>query len=221
LILFFLVLLARGGHCGYSRIFDSRSSLSARTSTAQALGAQCNCRITISHSETRAQTPIPERRAQRQIRSLSSTFLAACLCEEREPGYAPGGAVTFFRVAERKSPKKGRPRCPCPLRFAPGQPAVLASGGVRANSLRSNKRGPDPPEAALLGTVRGDWEPNSPSGHRCARPQHRCQQRTWCGRRRHRGRSATSGSRFCPAEFVLRPQSRNSGCSTCCSAIHV
>lgn len=135
MILYFLVLLARGGHCGYSRIFDSRSSLSPRTSTAQALGAQCNCRITISRSETRAQTPIPERWAQRQIRSLPSTFLAACLCEEREPGYAPGGAVTFFRVAERKSPKKGRPRCPCPLRFAPGQPAVLASGGVRANSL--------------------------------------------------------------------------------------
>lgn len=169
MILFFLVLLARGGHCGYSRIFDSRSSLSARTSTAQALGAQCNCRITLSHSETRAQTPIPERRAQRQIRSLPSIFLAACLCEEREPGYAPGGAVTFFRVAERKSPKKGRPRCPYPLRFAPGQPAVLASGGVRANSLRSNKRGPDPPEAALLGTDRGEGCQTA-FRHRCARP---------------------------------------------------
>ena len=34
-------------------------------SGAQALGAQCNCRITMQRSETRAQTPIPERRAQR------------------------------------------------------------------------------------------------------------------------------------------------------------
>ena len=35
--------------------------------------------------------------------------LSACLCKGREPGCAPGGAVTFFRFAERKSPKKGRP----------------------------------------------------------------------------------------------------------------
>jgi NADPH:quinone reductase-like Zn-dependent oxidoreductase len=35
-------------------------SLGAGFRAAQALGAQCNCRITISRSETRAQTPIPE-----------------------------------------------------------------------------------------------------------------------------------------------------------------
>jgi hypothetical protein len=148
-------------------------------------------RITISHSETRAQTPIPERRAQRQIRSLPSIFLAACLCEEWEPGYAPGGAVTFFRVAERKSPKKGRPRCPCPLRFAPGQPAVLASGGVRANSLRSNKRGPDPPEAALLGTYRGEGDQTAFRAIAALGP---AQHRKW---RRHWGRITILRSKTC------------------------
>ena len=34
-------------------------------SGAQALGAQCNCRITMQRSETRAQTPMPEWWAQR------------------------------------------------------------------------------------------------------------------------------------------------------------
>ncbi len=53
--------------------------------------------------------------------------------------------VTFFWLAKRKSPKKRRPRCLRPLRFATGQPAVLA-GGVRCGTrcaalqLRSNSR---------------------------------------------------------------------------------
>ncbi|RKR70341.1 hypothetical protein C8C94_4889 [Acidovorax sp. 94] len=34
---------------------------------------------------------------------------AVCLVCGRRPGSAPGSAVTFFRVAERKSPKKERP----------------------------------------------------------------------------------------------------------------
>ena len=106
---------------------------------------------------------------------LEFSWLAACFFPGREPGGAPGGAVPFFRVAERKVPKftqwgfahfaqrsyantKGRPRCPCPLRCAAGQPAVRASGGVRANSpAAQTARGPDPPEAVLLGTARGDW----------------------------------------------------------------
>ena len=36
--------------------------------------------------------------------------------------------VTFFRVADRKSPKKGRPYCLRPLRCAAGQPGVLGHG---------------------------------------------------------------------------------------------
>ena len=43
---------------------------------------------------------------------------------------SPGVRVPFFRVAERKEPKKGRPHCLRPLRFATGQPAVLGFGGV-------------------------------------------------------------------------------------------
>ncbi len=42
-----------------------RSAPGVGMSGAQALGAQCHCRITISRSETRAQTPIPECWAQR------------------------------------------------------------------------------------------------------------------------------------------------------------
>ena len=44
--------------------------------------------------------------------------------------------VPFFRVAERKEPKKGRPHCLRPRRCAPGQPAVLGFGGVSLNSRR-------------------------------------------------------------------------------------
>jgi hypothetical protein len=54
--------------------------------------------------------------------------------------------VTFFRVAERKSPKKGRPCCLRPLRFAPGQPGVLGHGVHRRTrcapaALRSDNCG--------------------------------------------------------------------------------
>jgi len=44
--------------------------------------------------------------------------------------------VPFFRVAEIKEPKKGRPHCLRPRRCAPGQPAVLGFGGVSLNSRR-------------------------------------------------------------------------------------
>ena len=49
--------------------------------------------------------------------------------------------VPFFRVAERKEPKKGRPHCLRPLRFATGQPAVLGFGGVSLElaSLRQSR----------------------------------------------------------------------------------
>ncbi len=57
-------------------------------------------------------------------------------------GSRPGGRPSFFCVAKRKRAKKRRARCLSPAAWRSGQPAVLASGGVRANSLRSNKRGP-------------------------------------------------------------------------------
>jgi hypothetical protein len=68
---------------------------------------------------------------------------------------SPGMRVTFFRVAERKSPKKGRPCCLRPLRFAPGQPRVLGHGVHRRTrcapaALRSNNCGESVHEACAL-----------------------------------------------------------------------
>ena len=53
----------------------------------------------------------------------------------------PGGGLTFFCFAKRKSAKKRRPHCLRPLRFATGQPAVLAAGGVSLElaSLRQSR----------------------------------------------------------------------------------
>ena len=57
---------------------------------------------------------------------------------------SPGRRVTFFRVAERKSPKKGRPCCLRPLRCATGQPGVLGHGVRRGTrfALRAPLRQP-------------------------------------------------------------------------------
>ena len=57
---------------------------------------------------------------------------------------SPGMRVTFFRVAERKSPKKGRPYCLRPLRCATGQPGVLGHGVRRGTrfALRAPLRQP-------------------------------------------------------------------------------
>ena len=130
------------------------------------------------------------------------SFLAACLCRGRVPGCAPGGAVTFSCVAKRKSPKRRRPRCPCPLRCATGQPAVRASGGVRANSpAAQTARGPDPPEAVLLGTARGDGSQTTLRAIAALGP----------GLRTARGAGIGVGPRCSAAKLVLRPQSRNHG----------
>ncbi len=63
--------------------------------------------------------------------------------------------VTFFRVAERKSPKKGRPYCLRPLRCAAGQPGVLGHGVHRRTrcapaALRSDNCGESDHEARAL-----------------------------------------------------------------------
>ena len=68
------------------------------------------------------------------------------MCSGRRPGCRPGGRVSFFRVAERKSPKKGRPCCLRPLRCATGQPGVLGHGVHRRTrcapvALRSDNCG--------------------------------------------------------------------------------
>ena len=62
----------------------TRAGSGAGFSAAQALGAQCNCRITISRSETRAQTPIPERRAQRGF--FANLCFRQCITVEMTSG---------------------------------------------------------------------------------------------------------------------------------------
>ena len=49
---------------------------------------------------------------------------------------SPGRRGTFLCFAKEKYPKERRPHCLRPLRFAPGQPAVLGFGGVSLNSRR-------------------------------------------------------------------------------------
>ncbi|MDR6766388.1 hypothetical protein J2W88_001653 [Acidovorax delafieldii] len=76
--------------------------------------------------------------------------------------------VPFFRVAERKEPKKGRPHCLRPLRFATGQPAVLGFGGVSLEHapfhFAQTIASPDPPNPALLGASRGARGTKYPHG---------------------------------------------------------
>ncbi|VTU37771.1 hypothetical protein H6CHR_05055 [Variovorax sp. PBL-H6] len=74
----------------------------------------------------------------------------------RSRGVVPAAESLSFASPKESNQRKGDPTARDPsLRY--GQPAVLAFRGVRANSLRSNTRGPDPRKAALLGTRRGDW----------------------------------------------------------------
>ena len=76
--------------------------------------------------------------------------------------------VPFFRVAERKEPKKGRPHCLRPLRFATGQPVVLGFGGVSLElapfHFAQTHASPDPPNPALLGASRGARGAEHPHG---------------------------------------------------------
>jgi hypothetical protein len=85
----------------------------------------------------------------------------------------PGSNSLFFASPKKSKQKKGDPTCCVPaLRY--GQPAVLGSGGVSLNSLRSNTAIPDPPEPALLGASRrgGEKETEYPKkqGHAVACP---------------------------------------------------
>ena len=60
-----------------------------------------------------------------------------CFCGGREPGCAPGGAVTFFCFAKRKSPKKRRPSVCDPCASLRGKPASGRLRGSPHNSLRA------------------------------------------------------------------------------------
>ncbi|VTU15629.1 hypothetical protein H6CHR_00294 [Variovorax sp. PBL-H6] len=79
----------------------------------------------------------------------------------RSRGVVPAAESLSFASPKESNQRKGDPTARDPsLRY--GQPAVLAFRGVRANSLRSNTRGPDPRKAPLLGTRRGEWGPFGP-----------------------------------------------------------
>ena len=95
------------------------------------------------------------------------------------PGRAPGSAVTFSCLPKRESPK----RRAAEVRAPAGYLALLASGGVGLNSLRSDNARPDPPAAALLSpaTRHGDPDSRKPTaqdrqGRAMARP---CGVRYW------------------------------------------
>jgi len=60
----------------------------------------------------------------------SASDLCVALDVGPEPGVRPGGRVTFF-VSPKKVTKERRPHCLRPLRFAPGQPAVLTQPACR------------------------------------------------------------------------------------------
>ena len=103
---------------------------------------------------------------------------------------SPGRRVTFFRVAERKSPKKGRPPVCDPCASLRGKPASGRLRGAPQNSLRacgaplgqlrrvrSRSIGaptPMPPHnRPAAGAASRGWtaeQPNSHTGHCCARP---------------------------------------------------
>ena len=58
-------------------------------------------------------------------------FALPCVLHKAGAGSRPGGRGTFLCFAKEKCPKERRPCCPCPLRCASGQPAMLARGACR------------------------------------------------------------------------------------------
>ncbi len=92
------------------------------------------------------------------------------------PGCAPGRALTFFA-----SPKKVSKERRAEVRAPSGFLALLASGGVGLNSLRSNNARPDPPAAALLSPATRHGGPNSRNAKlKCRTPQGRAMARPCC-----------------------------------------
>ncbi len=104
---------------------------------------------------------------------------------------------TFLCFAKEKCPKERRPHCLRPLRFAPGQPAVLAGGvrcGTRCALTRSaqtaaasqfTKRvcpAAHAPPRPLRSSAHpeGSGEPNIPTGLCFARPHLACASATRC-----------------------------------------
>ena len=117
-----------------------------------------------------------------------------CLIWGREPGCAPGGAVTFSCLAKRKSPKRRRPYCACP--FAALRATCDArAGGAPQNSLRACsapfkqlrrvsarsacvlRHTHAPPALRFSARTEGNPQPDIHTGHRFARPRLRGRKR--------------------------------------------
>ena len=82
----------------------------------------------------------------------------------------------LLRRQEKVTKEKATPLSVSPsLRYGATCGARFRRGPRKLAALRfaQTARGPDPPEAVLLGTDRGEGEPGSLSGHRCARPWRR------------------------------------------------
>ena len=143
---------------------------------------------------------------------------------------SPGMRVTFFRVAKRKSPKKGRPYCLRPLRCATGQPGVLGHGVRRGTRfalrapLRQPRRArarstraptpmltPQPPRRRR--SQQGVGQPNIHPGHRCARSSVRS---AWRLRPRD-GAERSDGPCGCRSGSLLdAPGARSEFCGATC-----
>ena len=81
---------------------------------------------------------------------------------------------------------------------------ALQAGSAQTRLAAQTARGPDPPEAVLLGTDRGEGEPGRPSGHCCARPRRRqyARRRQW---RRIQSRAGIGGAvQLSDHDFVQR-----------------
>ncbi len=134
--------------------------------------------------------------------------LAICLCQGRVPGCAPGGAVTILSRRRKKVTKeRATPLSVSPsLRYGATCGARFRRGPRKLASLRfaQTARGPDPPEAVLLGTDRGEWSRTALRAIAALGPAQALEQ----AQRRHWGRIQSSagigvGSRFRAAKLVL------------------
>ena len=172
--------------------------------------ARASARKTASPKEIR---PHGKRQLPRRTRVTFAWFLSESLV------FAVDRRVPFFRFAERKEPKKGRPHCLRPLRFATGQPGVLVHGVHRRTrcapaALRSNNCGESAHEVRVSFGTRATPRPARPrriqkgtrgtstraiASLRCARPQLAGASATRCAGQAER----SDGPNGCPAVWMF------------------
>ena len=168
-------------------------------------------------------------------------LLARCASFQGGGRESPGMRVTFFRFAERKSPKKGRPPVCDPIASLRGKPASERLRGAPWNSLcagarRSDSHGESDDEAwtrrrpcsprnrPAAGAASRGWiaehpniqtaeQPNSHTGLCFARPDLACASASRCAGAAERSK----GPNGCPAAgSLLRvPRSAGQGVRAC------